>query len=164
MKAIFTYNYKLEKWEKVDEKLIPTTKDSLYRFYSKNNTVNSELSTLNLARTMMATEYSWKIIDIDRNNENKVIKILFSIGNIHRWSDNIETGLILFNQEIQEIPHIILMNINTIKKIEKLVGVKDYFFQSYKSKNGFVQVCIDNSVHESDFCLVHDTKARLVKG
>ena len=164
MKITFTKNYSSDAWIKSNEDLLPRLNPSICEIIEQKHPKCSEIYIMNVIRNYFGSVNSYKIIDIDRNEEDQIIKATFSIISFDHWDNTIDSALIIFNQEIQKIPQIILMNEDTIIKIEKLVAVQDKLFGSFESKNGLVRVCIDNSISNDDFCLVHDEQANITSG
>ncbi len=161
MRIAYTTNYCKDYWEKSDENLLLNTKHPLFVGVASIYSSHSELYIMNLVRNMLGSVVSYKIIDIEKNNENQTSRATFSLLGFGSWESDIETALTIFYQEIQKHPQVILMNETTISKIERRLPKDKNIIETIEHKNGSISIIVDKSLSDHDYCLVYDENEKI---
>lgn len=161
MRIILVKHYSVLKWRQTSEDLAPTSSSPMYKALKNNFKNHSELHILNMIRNFISSQNSYKILEVDQDDKDQILKVTFPLAKMEHWDFFINEALVIFKDEFQKTPQILLMNETTIAEIENVLPKEKNIFGAFESENGFLTVCIDNGISDFDFCLVCDEQAEL---
>lgn len=100
----------------------------------------------------------YEIVEFQVNPEEDIYSLASSFRDFEEWDEKIVLLGSYFINIFSRVPNILLANIDTLEKIDQIVG-ETSAMSTFNNKDFSLKICVDNELNFGEFVILNDEEA-----